>query len=50
MPLRRDVGTNIKELKKVHPDWSNKRLLAASLSGARQAGKIKVKPAKKKGR
>lgn len=43
MPLGKDVGENIKELRRAHPDWSEDRILAAALSGARAAG-AKIKP------
>lgn len=43
MPLGKDVGTNIKELNAAHPDWADARIQAAALSGARDAGNVKVK-------
>jgi len=44
MPLGRDVGTNIEELRAHHPDWPRRRILAAALSGARAAGNRSIKP------
>ena len=43
MPLRRDVGANLKELRRSHPEWTEERRLAAALSGARAAG-ADIKP------
>lgn len=44
MPLGKDVGQNIKELKQSHPDWSQAHLEAAALNGAREAGNSSIKP------
>jgi ribosomal protein L21 len=38
MPLTSNVGKNIKELERTHPDWSHKRVVAASLNAARKKG------------
>lgn len=43
MPLGKDVGANRSELRKANPDWSEERVLAASLEAARNAGNVKVK-------
>jgi hypothetical protein len=43
LPLTRDVGNNISELKKAHPDWKQDQLTAASLNGAREAGNTDIK-------
>lgn len=42
MPLTKDVGKNITELKQSHPDWNDKRQLAVALEGAREAGNRKI--------
>ena len=43
MPLQKDVGANVHELRRHHPDWPEDRILAAALSGARAAG-ADIKP------
>lgn len=43
MPLGRDVGENLKELRRAHPEWTEERRMAAALSGARAAG-ADIKP------
>ena len=48
MPLGKDVGDNITELRKAHPDWTEKHIRAAALSGAEAAGNPDVKPPKNK--
>lgn len=48
MPLGADVGENIKELRKTHPEWSEERIRAAALNAAREAGGH-VAPLKKDG-
>jgi hypothetical protein len=39
VPLTRDIGRNIKELKRAHPDWPHKRVVAAAINGAESASK-----------
>lgn len=48
MPLSRSVSKNIRELKAAHPDWSHKRIVAASLNAARSADNKKVVRRRKK--
>lgn len=38
MPLSKDVGENVKQLKKEHPEWSDDKVLAAAISAARERG------------
>ena len=47
MPLGSSVSANIKELTKAHggeKDWPRKRILAAAINAAREAGNEDVKP------
>ena len=49
MPGSKNVGKNIKEMKKNHPDWSHSRIIAAALDMARRLGaKVPKKRGKKK--
>jgi hypothetical protein len=48
MPLTSNVGKNIKELERTHPDWSHKRVVAASLNAARKKGAHIPSPPKRK--
>jgi len=47
MPLGRNVGKNIAELDRAHPNWSHRRKVAASLNAARAKG-AKIPPPKKR--
>ena len=47
MPLGFDVGANIRELKKSHPNWKKERITAAALDAARRAGNTNIKADKK---
>lgn len=47
VPKTKDVGTLRKFFKKDHPEWSDKKNLAASLEQARKNG-AKIAPPKKK--
>ena len=47
MPLGRNVGKNIAELDRAHPNWSHRRKVAASLNAARAKGE-KIPPPKKR--
>ena len=38
MPESKDVGTNIKNLRKAHPEWSHDKVLAVALEEAREMG------------
>ena len=43
MPLTKSVKKNRQLLEEAHPDWPEKRLIAAALEAARQQGNRNIK-------
>lgn len=37
MPLGPDIGDNIRELKRAHPEWAEDRIRAAAIRAAQEA-------------